>query len=112
MGTLLKIRKNREFKKVYNEGRYYVEEFLVAYVVKNETEYTRVGFSVSKKLGKAVTRNKFKRMMKENYRAVSDKLKSGYDIVFTARAKGSNANYYDIQKCMLSALNRARLIKK
>jgi ribonuclease P protein component len=112
MGTLLKIKKNREFKKIYNEGRYYVEEFLVAYVIKNNAEYNKVGFSVSKKVGKAVTRNRIKRLMKENYRQISDNLKSGHDIVFTARAKGSNVDYHGIQRCMHSALNRARILKK
>ncbi len=112
MGVLLKINKNAQFKKVYTEGRYYVEEFLVVYIIKNSTEYNKVGFSVSKKVGKAVIRNRAKRMMKENYRMLEEKLKKGNDIVITGRAKTSQADYGDIKKNLESAFTRARLLKK
>jgi hypothetical protein len=39
-------------------------------------------------------------------------LKIGYDIIFTARASSSKANYKDMERCMLSALKRARLLKE
>lgn len=112
MSTILKIRKNREYKKVYTSGRYYVEAFLVMYIMKNFSEHNKVGFSVSKKVGKAVVRNRIKRIMKENYRLISGDLKKGHDIIFTARAKGSNAKFYDIKNNMFSAVKRAKLLQR
>ncbi|MFZ5353899.1 MAG: ribonuclease P protein component [Bacillota bacterium] len=112
MGALLKIKRNSQFKKIYGEGRYYAEEFLVVYILKNSSEYNKVGFSVSKKVGKAVVRNRVKRLMKESYRTFSENLKTGNDIVITARAKSSDAKFADILKNMESAFVRARILKK
>lgn len=112
MITLHRMKKNYEFKKVYSEGRYYVEKYTVMYAMKNDADYNKVGYSVSKKVGKAVTRNRVKRLMKENYRVLESDLKKGFDIIFTARPASSAAEFADIKKCMESALIRARILKK
>ena len=112
MDTLLKMKKNAEFKKVYTEGRYYVEKYVVMYIIKNSFDYNKVGYSVSKKIGKAVQRNLTKRRMREIYRTNADGIKKGFDIVFTARAGSAQAEFSDNQKCMESAMFRARLLKK
>ncbi|MGE5633460.1 MAG: ribonuclease P protein component [Caulobacteraceae bacterium] len=111
MTTLHKLKKNYEFKKVYSEGRYYVEKYIVMYLIKNDSEVNRVGFSVSKKVGNSVTRNRVKRLMKEAYRLFSGKVKLGYDMVFTARAGSAEAEYETIKNNMMSVLNRAKLKK-
>lgn len=111
MNSQDRIRKNRIFRKVYGKGRYFAEEYLVLYILRNDEPYNKIGYSVSKKVGNSVVRNRVKRLMKENFRKVCSELKKGYYIIFTARVKSKNANYYDIEKSMKSALKRARLIK-
>ena len=106
-----KIRKNRVFKRVYSRGKYYAEEYLVLYLLKNGDINNSVGYSVSKKVGNSVVRNRVKRLMKENYRRISEGLKTGYYIVFTARVKSKNADFYDIEKSMIRSLKRAKLFK-
>lgn len=106
-----KIKKNRVFKRVYNRGKYYAEEYLVLYLLKNGDINNSVGYSVSKKVGNSVVRNRVKRLMKENYRRISEGLKTGYYIVFTARVKSKNADFYDIEKSMIRSLKRAKLFK-
>lgn len=107
-----RIKKNFIFKKVYTKGRYFAEDYLVLYVLKNNELSNKVGYSVSKKVGNSVIRNRVKRLMKENFRQVCKDLKTGYYLVFTARIKSKDANYYDIKNSMKRALNRARLFKK
>ncbi|MDD4834286.1 MAG: ribonuclease P protein component, partial [Lutispora sp.] len=104
-----RIKKNYIFKKVYTNGRYYAEKSLVLYILKNDDDMNKVGYSVSKKIGNSVKRNRVKRLMKENFRKLSEDIKTGYFIVFTARVKSSEADYYDIEKEMINAIKRARL---
>lgn len=112
MVTLLRMKKNAEFKKVYSEGRYYVEKYIVMYAMKNSANFNKVGYSVSKKVGKAVTRNRVKRLMKENYRLFEKDSKKGFDIIFTARPISAEADFESIRKNMHSALFRAHILKK
>ncbi len=105
------IKKNKEFKKVYKKGRYFAEKYLVLYILANKEDYNKVGYSVSKKVGNAVRRNRIKRLMKENYRRIYHELKHGYYLVFTARVASKDASYHDIKNCMIKALNRAKLLK-
>lgn len=111
MTTLHKLKKNYEFKKVYIEGRYYVEKYVVMYIIKNDFALNRIGFSVSKKVGNSVVRNRIKRRMKEVYRQFADNTKAGYDIVFTARVGSGSADYAMIEKNIKSVLKKAKLQK-
>lgn len=106
-----KIKKSRIFKKVYTNGRYYAEKYLVLYILKNIEEHNMIGYSVSKKVGNSVVRNRIKRLMKENFRKVSIDIKPGYYIIFTARIGSKDATYHDIEKSMKNALKRAKLFK-
>ncbi len=112
MAVINKVKKNYEFKKMYKEGRYYAEEYLVMYIMKSKLDYNKVGFSVSKKIGNSVKRNRVKRLLRENYRLFHHKLKIGYTIIFTGRQKSSEASFWDIQKNMVSTFKRAKLLKE
>lgn len=111
MAALHKLKKNYEFKKVYIDGRYYVEKNIVMYIIKNGSALNRIGFSVSKKVGNSVVRNRVKRRMKEAYRQFADATKAGYDIVFTARAGSGSADYAVIENNIKSVLKKAKLQK-
>ncbi len=105
------LRNNSDFRKVYDNGKSFANRYLVMFFLENNIKFNRVGFSVTKKLGKAVVRNKVKRRMKESYRLNSTQFKKGYDIVFLSRVNAKNANYKQIESAIMHLGKLARLVK-
>lgn len=104
-----KIRKNKEFKKIYSRGKSYANKLLVLYIANNKEDKTKVGFSVSKKVGKAVVRNRVKRLIREAYRLNQDKIKKrGVSLVFIARNRAKDANFIEIEKALLDLLKKGQ----
>ncbi len=106
--TTERIRKNQEFKRVYNKGKSVVNRYLVMYYMKNNLPYNRIGFSVSKKVGKSVVRNRVRRLMKETYRLRKIDINNGYDLVFVARVRMNQADYRTVEKSMFHLLKKIR----
>jgi ribonuclease P protein component len=75
----------------------------------NGLPVSRCGFSVSKKIGNAVVRNRVKRLLREITRLTS--LLPGWDIVFIARPPSSAADFALLKKNVISLLSRARIIE-
>lgn len=105
-----RLRKKSEFRNVYNKGKVYTNALLVMYIVKNDTDNNRAGFSVSKKVGNSVTRNKVRRRIKECYRLNSMNIKKGYNIVFISRVRTKDVKYKDIEKAMISLFKKADIL--
>ena len=96
------LKKDSDFRKVYKHGKSFANRNLVMYILDNKSDSTRVGISVSKKVG---------RRIKESYRLNIDaNVKYGYDIVFIARVAIKEADYKDIEKSMTHLIRKAGLI--
>lgn len=76
--------------------------------VANNLALSRYGFSVNKPLGKAVGRNRIKRLLKEVVRSIL--IKPGWDIVFIARRGAIEADYYQFKQSIERLLVRADLL--
>lgn len=103
---------SRNFKKIYAKGKNILDSFIVIYYIRNNLDINRLGIVVNKKVGKAVIRNKVRRLIKENFRLIENELKTGYDIVIVSRVKASKADYYDIKNSIYKLLNKAKLFNK
>ena len=95
------IKKNSDFQKVYRTGRSFANKLLVMYVIKTEREDTRIGISVSKKVGNSVVRHHITRLVRESYRLNKDRVKTGLDIVVVARAAAKESDFKKIESAYL-----------
>jgi ribonuclease P protein component len=113
IGDRQKLKKNSEFQRVYKESRSFANYILVCYVLKHPADPARrVGFSVSKKMGNAVKRNRIKRLLREAYRLNQHLLMDGMDLVIIPRVKTTDATYKEIEKGMVKLFARAGILKK
>ena len=95
------LKKNKDFKQVYSQGKSYANRYLVMYVLKNNTERNRIGISVSKKVGNSIVRHHIKRLVKEVYRLHEIMFQNGLDIVIIVRQSAKKISYWDTESALL-----------
>lgn len=113
MKNLLTLKKNYEFRYILNKGKSYYGNQIIVYINKNRKNTNILGIAINTKLGKAVKRNRVKRLIRENYRIINKDIEQGYNIVFLWN-KNKNieqANYFTIKNDMKNIFKRAKLLK-
>ena len=106
------LKQNYEFRRVYNKGKSGVSPFLVVYARPNRGKRNRLGVTVSTKLGKAVTRNRVRRRLREIYRLSQPEMKQGYDIVLVARTRAVTASYPELTRAYRKSCEKLALLEE
>lgn len=106
MQKQFRIRKNGQFQYVYRKGKgVSTRHILLSYVRAGKLQ---VGFSVSKKVGNAVTRNRVKRRLRECFRRMIPGLKKGF-YIFSARQSAAEQSYWQLADDMEKLIGRMSL---
>ena len=107
-----RIRKQCEFDRVYADNAYAADGVLVVSGCRNGLGYTRLGLSVSRKVGSAVVRNRWKRLMRESFRTRPDRVPAGFDFVVRPR-RGAQPAFRAIAESLPDLAQRvARRLEK
>ncbi len=105
------ICENRLFRRLYRTGKSEVTPLFVLYSRKNGSEKNRLGITTSTKIGKAVQRNRCRRVLREAYRLLEPEMKPGYDYILVARTKTAFVSMNSVKDLLRNVLERQGAMK-
>ena len=112
MRRTVSIKKNHEFRRLYQKGKSAVSPCLAVYCRRSRRPGNRLGLTVGTKLGKAVVRNRVRRRLREAYRVNEDRFASGWDIVVVARVKAAHVPYRELERSLLRLADKLGLLRR
>lgn len=104
------IKQNYEFRRAYHRGKSFVSPYLVVYCFKRKYGGIRIGITSGKKIGKAVARNRCRRIIREAFRSVYSETTGNWDIIFVARTATAYKKSTDIAVVMRKKLKEAGVL--
>lgn len=112
MKKIYRVKKERDFQTVFTNSNSVANRRFVVYILdKPEQVHFRVGISVGKKIGNAVTRNAVKRKIRSALSHYEDQLRDDVDFIVIARPGVQQLSYADVCSNLLHVLKLAKLIK-
>ena len=112
MDARVTVKENCDFRRIYRRGRSAVSGGVVVYCLKNRKGMSRLGVTVSTKLGHAVVRNRVRRRLRELYRLHKAELLPGYDLIVVARVRAVDMPYAKLEKQYLNCLSQLELLRE
>ena len=106
------LKRNKQFRQVYRKGKSVACRELVLIYAKNRSDMVHVGFSVGKKLGNSVVRNRVKRRLREAFRPNLPLLLPGFDLIVIARDAARDAPFFFFADSLRYLLRKAGLFQK
>ena len=110
MKETVSLKKNYEFRRLYDKGARAAMPRLVLYCRKSRGGKNRLGLTVGKKTGKAVVRNRVRRRLREIYRLHEHRLRGGVELVIVARGRSVTAAYAELTRDFLAACRKLELL--
>ena len=84
---------------------------LVVYALKNRSGENRLGLTATKKVGKAVKRNRARRVMREAFYLIEQELAQGYDFVLVARVRTAFVSMQQVLEALRRACEKLGLLR-
>lgn len=106
----LRLRGRKQFVDAFQRGRLWGNQLLVLRLLPNGLDHNRYGFVTSKRLGKAIVRNRVRRRLREGVRTLPVPMSGGWDIVISARPAAALADYRELKRSVASLLARASVL--
>jgi ribonuclease P protein component len=110
MPAVQRLTSQADFAAARREGRSWSDHVLVLVARPNGLDVTRAGYSVGKRVGNAVVRNRTKRLLRESVRHAS--IQDGWDLVFIARKDASGATFHDVERSVSGLMHRAGVAER
>ncbi len=107
-----RIKKKKDFALIFEKGKFHNLDTVNVIILKNNTQKTRFGFIVSKKVSlKSVSRNKIKRTIREQTRLILNEIKQGFDILIIAKKETMDYNFKEISNDLKNLFNKQGILK-
>ncbi len=105
-----RVKKSNDFEAIFKAKNSFANRAFIVYMVENNRKHFRVGLSVSKKLGHAVTRNRIKRLIRAVLKDLRPELVEK-DFVIIARKGVENFTFAQVQKNLIHVLTKSKIIR-
>lgn len=115
-----RLRLKKDFDSVFQKGKSYANKYIVMYVKEREQHLeeerkkgfleSRIGIITKKKIGKAIERNRIRRLIREVFRLNKEKLIKPLDMIIIVRIKMENMKYWQMEKIILDLWKKAKII--
>ncbi|MBR4110654.1 MAG: ribonuclease P protein component [Clostridia bacterium] len=112
MKSTLSLKKNNDFQRVLQKGKWYNGKLISIYILKNNKDINFIGIAVGKKAGKAVKRNRIKRVIREAYRKIDPEIIKGNTIVIVWKSKNvyENLKFCTVKEDMIKCFSKAGIL--
>jgi ribonuclease P protein component len=105
-----RLTRAEDFKRVHSQGQSWVNNKLILCRYHSELDFSRFGFSVSRKMGGAVVRNRIKRLLREVVRLHLEQVVPGWDVIIVARKGIVGVTYSTVERSILALLHTSGLL--
>jgi ribonuclease P protein component len=108
----LTLKKNIEFKNIFNRGKWYDGKVLSVYIMPNSKKYNLLGIAVGKKTAKSVKRNRIRRIIREAYRLNEERINKGISIIIVWKIKKdiNEATFENINSDIIRCFEKAGVL--
>jgi ribonuclease P protein component len=102
----LRIVRSKDYRDIYKAGKKIHSKRFILFVRKSSIEHSRLGLTVSRKVGGSVSRNRVKRLFREVFRRSIGKIPNQLDIVVNAKSSCIAVNYIELRNEFLDLMQK------